>query len=492
MKNSVLLIIIILIMSSCRSNKNEDKNSPNKPVSEAKAVNNGNVDFSNYFAPKTMRLDFYHTGNNSEEIFAVDNILSDGQWSGSKNILIDKLEFGPYFFEVIDKESNVLLYSRGFASIFGEWQLTPEAQQGWGTFHESLRFPWPLKPVAVIVKKRNTENKFVQIWNTDVDPASRLVNKADKIHNEKTFVISGNDDVNGKLDIVILGDGYTAAEMEKFRNDATRLSNALLSAEPFNSLRDKINIRGVETPAEISGLNKPHQGVFKRSPLSVSYGIFDSERYALSYDNKTIRDVASAVPYDFMVILMNEKTYGGGGIYNLYTTVAADNMFSDYIMIHEMGHHLAALADEYYTSSVSYEAPAITLEPWEPNVTALLDKGNLKWKDLVGEGTPLPTPWNKDVFDSYGYDIQKERKAIRAKNLPESVIEELFVRQKSKEEELLSTEKYKGKVGAFEGANYNSKGMYRSELNCIMYTRYNVFCRVCQRSITDVIRQYTE
>jgi hypothetical protein len=139
-------------------------------------------------------------------------------------------------------------------------------------------------------------------------------------------------------------------------------------------------------------------------------------------------------------------------------------------MIHEMGHHLAALADEYYTSAVSYEAPAITLEPWEPNVTALLDKGNLKWKDLVEDGTPLPTPWNKEVFDSYGYEIQKEREAIRAKNLPESVIEELFVRQKNKEAELLSAEQYKGKIGAFEGANYNSKGMYDLKLNCIICT----------------------
>lgn len=492
MKSISICILILLVMSSCQSNKNDAKNSPEKPLSGIKVINNGNVDFASYFASKTLRLDFYHTGNNSEEMFAVDNILSDGLWSGSLKVLIDKLEFGPYFFEVIDKETKVLLYSRGFASIFGEWQLTPEAQQGWGTFHESLRFPWPMKPVSVIVKKRNAENKFVQIWNTDVDPASIFVNKAEKVHTEKTFTISGNDDVNNKLDIVILGDGYTAGEMEKFRNDAARLSNALLNAEPFNSFKDKINIRGVETPAEISGLNKPHQGVFKRSPLSVSYGIFDSERYALSYDNKTIRDVASAVPYDFMVILMNEKTYGGGGIYNLYTTVAADNMFSDYIMIHEMGHHLAALADEYYTSAVSYEAPAITLEPWEPNVTALLDKENLKWKDLVEDGTPLPTPWNKEVFDSYGYEIQKEREAIRAKNLPESVIEELFVRQKNKEAELLSAEQYKGKIGAFEGANYNSKGMYRSELKCIMYTRYNVFCKVCQRSITDVISQYTE
>jgi hypothetical protein len=193
-----------------------------------------------------------------------------------------------------------------------------------------------------------------------------------------------------------------------------------------------------------------------------------------------------------MVILINERTYGGGGIYNLYTTVSADNKFSEYIMVHEMGHHLAALADEYYTSSVSYEAPKITLEPWEPNVTALLDPSNVKWKTMVDAGTPVPTPWNKEVFDNYGYEIQKERQAIRDQQLPETVMEELFDRQLANENKLFAAEKYKEKVGAFEGANYNAKGMYRSQLDCIMYTRHNVFCRVCQHSIINVINQYSK
>ena len=241
----------------------------------------------------------------------------------------------------------------------------------------------------------------------------------------------------------------------------------------------------------MSGVNRPHHGVFKRTPLSVSYSAFDSERYALGYDNRTIRDVASAVPYEFMVILLNERTYGGGGIYNLYTTVAADNMFSNYIMVHEMGHHMAALADEYYTSSVSYEMPEITVEPYETNVTALLDKNNLKWKDLVEEGTPIPTPWNKEEFDAFGYRIQHERDSIRKNLLPETVMEGLFVRQMNAENEYFDKEEYKGKVGAFEGANYYQKGMYRSQLDCIMYTRHQVFCEVCRRSISDVIDQYS-
>jgi hypothetical protein len=465
----------------------------NKSASTIQPVTNtGDIRFENWFSNKTMRVDFFHTGNVTQEMFAVDRVLSDGPWGGSKTILIDKLELGPYFFEVIDKESGIVLYSRGFANIFGEWQTTPEASQQWGTFHESLRFPWPLKPVLVQVKKRDAENRFQPIWSTDIDPSYRQVNAIDRIHTEKVFTIEENGIASEKLDIVILGDGYSSAEMEKFRKDARRLSEALLSAEPFNAQRKNINIRAVETPGVESGVNKPHHGVYKRTPLSVSYSTFDSERYALTYDNKTVRDVASAVPYDFMVILINERTYGGGGIYNLYTTVSADNKFSEYIMVHEMGHHLAALADEYYTSSVSYEAPKITLEPWEPNVTALLDPSNVKWKTMVDAGTPVPTPWNKEVFDNYGYEIQKERQAIRDQQLPETVMEELFDRQLANENKLFAAEKYKEKVGAFEGANYNAKGMYRSQLDCIMYTRHNVFCRVCQHSIINVINQYSK
>jgi hypothetical protein len=191
-----------------------------------------------------------------------------------------------------------------------------------------------------------------------------------------------------------------------------------------------------------------------------------------------------------MVILVNERTYGGGGIYNLYTTVSADNKFAEYIMIHEMGHHMAALADEYYTSSVSYEVAPVTVEPWEANITALFDKSNLKWKDLVAEGTPVPTPWNKEEFDKAGYAIQKERDSLRKAMVTENVMEDLFTRQMNQENEYFSKEKYRDQVGAFEGAGYLAKGLYRPQIDCIMYTRHLVFCKVCSRTIENVIDQY--
>lgn len=460
-------------------------------LGSAGANDKGDVPFSIYFLDKTMRLDYFHSGSATEEHFAVDRVLSDGPWPGSKAQLIDRLNLGLYQFQVVDQASNVLLYSRGFASVFGEWQTIGEAKKQWGTFHESIRFPWPKKPVKIVMKKRDKKNNFVKIWSTDVNPAARNVTPADIKHTYNVFPVMENGPAETKLDLVFLGDGYTAEEMPKFRNDVKRITDALFSIEPYKSRKMEFNVRAVETPSPVSGVSRPHPGVFKRTPLSVHYSSFDSERYALTYDNRTIRDVASAVPYEFTIILMNERTYGGGGIYKLYVTMAADNAFYEYLVVHELGHHLAALADEYYTSSVSYEMDSkVTVEPWEMNITALLDKNNLKWKNLVAKDTPLPTPWDKEKFDKFGMEIQKKRGEMRKQKVKEELMEDFFRKQLIKEKEMISKMKYKDKVGAFEGAGYMAKGLYRSSVNCVMYTRDLKFCPVCQQAINSVIDQY--
>ncbi|MCK9422944.1 MAG: IgA Peptidase M64 [Bacteroidales bacterium] len=491
MRPSIIFFYLLIFVPAFSFSQNHSK-PVRKPNVSVNPITGDNIFFDKYFVDKTMRLDYYHSGTSKEEHFSIDQVVNDGIWAGSKTVLTDKLEFGPYLFEITDKVSGAVLYTRGFANVFGEWQTTPEADAGWGTFHESLRFPWPKNPVMVNLRKRDADNKFQMIWNAVIDPASRLVNPAPLPKTHKVDVIYEKGPASQKVDLVILGDGYSKSEMEKFRKDAKRMSDVLLSKEPFKSRAGDINIRAIETPGETSGVNKPHPGVFKRTPLSVHYGSFDSERYALTYDNRTVRDVASEVPYDFMVILINERTYGGGGIYNLYTTVSVDNKFADYIMVHELGHHMGALADEYYTSAVAYEIPEIKMEPWEPNVTALLDPANLKWKMLVDQGTPIPTPWEKNAFDQFGYKIQKERDSLRAARVPETVMEDLFMRQYRQEDIFFSTEKYRNKVGAFEGANYTPRGMYRPELDCIMYTRHMKFCKVCSQALENVMDQYTK
>ena len=451
----------------------------------------GNGNYSRYFTGQTMRVDYFHTGTAAEEHFSLDRILNDGAWAGSETVLLDELNRGLYFYKITDTLTNTLLYSRGFASVFGEWQSIGDPN--WGTFHESVRFPWPKVPVKLTIEKRDAKNNFVPVWSTVIDPKSRIVNPSVLKSQFKTYPYIENGTTTDHVDIVILGDGYTAAEMDKFHKDVKSLTDELFTVEPYKSRKADFNVRAVETPSATSGVNKPHPGVFSRTPLSMSYGAFDSERYALTYDNRTIRDVAASVPYDYMFILINERTYGGGGIFNLYSTVAADNKFSRYIFVHEFGHSFAALADEYYTSDVSYQSPEVTVEPWEPNVTALFDPTNLKWKELVKPGTPLPTPWSKTEFDTYSYDIQKERRALRAANVPETEMEALFEREKNTSLEMFSKNKYKDATGAFEGGNYMQFGLYRSALDCIMFTRNKQeFCPACAKAISEVIDMYAK
>jgi hypothetical protein len=293
------------------------------------------------------------------------------------------------------------------------------------------------------------------------------------------------------VDLVLLGEGYTEAEMDKFHADARRLVNRLFSTEPFRSRKSDFNVWAIDLPAERSGVSRPRAGEFRRTPVSAEYNIFDSERYLLTYDNRTLRDVLAAVPYEFVEILVNEKQYGGGGIFNAQATTAVDTEFSDYIFVHEFGHHFAGLADEYYTSSVAYETGAMTHpEPWEPNVTALHDPERLKWRDLVEPGTPLPTPWDKEAYEEHAQSIRLRRADLIRSGAPASAFDELFREQARIEAELLHSMAHSGHVGAFEGAMYEAHGLYRPEIDCIMFTRTSVFCRVCRRAIERIIDLY--
>jgi hypothetical protein len=210
----------------------------------------------------------------------------------------------------------------------------------------------------------------------------------------------------------------------------------------------------------------------------------------LTLDDHRMRDVASSAPYDFLEILVNEKQYGGGGIFNDQATACVDSAFAEYVFVHEFGHHFAALADEYYTSPVAYSSSGGTEhpEPWEPNATA--NGAHPKWGP--DPGVPLPTPWNKEEFEKHSHAVQAERAKLRAANAPESEMDKLFREQREWETKSLSSQQYAGKVGAFEGAAYEAHGLYRPEIDCIMFTRDEVgFCRVCRRAIERIIDQYS-
>jgi IgA Peptidase M64/Peptidase M64 N-terminus len=446
--------------------------------------------FAETAAPRTLRVDYYHTGNSHDEWFSLDRmVLEPLAWPGSPNKEIDDSGLGNYLFEVREKAGGKLLYSRGFSSVFGEWKTTDEAQHGNRTFSESMRFPCPEAAVDVVLKERDGAG-FRDVWKIVVDPKDKFVDRSRPPSPGALMELQKMGDPATKVDLLVLGDGYTAAERSKFERDSRRFLDALFTASPFREHRKDFNVWGLCPAAEESGVSRPSSGIYHRSPIGASYDAFDSERYVLTMENRTLRDLASFAPYEFVEILVNGETYGGGGIFNLYATVAIDNPWAAYVGVHEFGHHFAGLADEYYTSDVSYLSDSKRTEPWEPNVTALLDPANLKWRDLVAAGTPLPTPWRKDEFDRYELDIQRQRRELRAAGRPEAEMDALFRKERANQDATLGSEQYAGRVGAFEGANYEMKGYYRPEVDCIMFTRYDKFCRVCRRAIERVIAMY--
>jgi IgA Peptidase M64 len=290
-----------------------------------------------------------------------------------------------------------------------------------------------------------------------------------------------------KVDFLMLCDGYTAAERGKFERDARRLLDVLFGTSPFKEHKSDFNVWGLCPSALESGISRPSTGIHLASPVGATYDAFGSERYILTFENRAMRQIAQFAPYEFIEILTNTRTYGGGGIFGLYSTVAADSAEAPYVFVHEFGHHFAGLADEYYTSSVAYLPPTERVEPWEPNVTALLDPTQLKWKTLVAANTPIPTPWLKDEYEKRSIEYQERRSKIRGERRPEEEMEALFRENREFEVKLFAGEQYRNRVGAFEGAMYEAKGYYRPQVDCIMFTRSRDFCEVCRRAIERII-----
>lgn len=457
-----------------------------------------------YAAPRTMRLDYYHTGDSQREFFSVDRVVIEPlPWPGNLTKNLDDTNLGKYFFEVRDLKTKRVLYSRGFASIYGEWETTDEARTMLRTFSESLRFPAPDAAVEIVLRKRDAKNAWINIWTVPLDPKDIFIDRSKTRAPAPLIPIQRMGDSATKVDFLILGDGYTAREAKKFEADARRLTKVLFSTSPFKERQRDFNVWAICPPALESGISRPSTGVYRDSPLGATYDAFGSERYVLTFDNRALRETAAFAPYEFIEVLANNRTYGGGGIFNLYSTVAADNGFADYVFVHEFGHHFAALADEYYTSPVAYAPAEERIEPWEPNVTALFGsqpgvfgtpgdlRAFLKWKDLVLPDTPLPTPWNKEAYEKYSREYQKRRTQIRKDNRPESEMEALFRENLAYEQAMFRKEKFWGRVGAFEGAMYEAKGYYRPEVDCIMFSRTNHFCAVCRRAIERVIALYS-
>lgn len=448
--------------------------------------------FDTHFTGATLRFDYHHCGDATHEQIAPDGLRVEGPWPGSRTQLVDDTNLGKYLLEIVDPTTNGVVYSRGFASIYGEWETTGEARRQWRSIHESVRFPEPREPVLLVLKKRSTDGTFRELFAQRMDPHTHFVDRSALPRTGEVVSILESGPAATKVDLLVLGEGYTAGEADKFRSDLERLAGVFLEFEPFKSRSSDFNIRGLHVPSDESGISNPRKDVWRASPLGLSFNAFDSDRYVLTFANRRLREAAAQAPYDTLILLFNDRKYGGGGIFGLWSTCAADSSEAAYLFVHEFGHSFAGLADEYYTSQVSYEDfNREGVEPWEPNITALQDPEHIKWGDLVAADTPIPTPWNQARYDEASLAYQARRAELRARGASEEEAEALFDEVRALTGPMLRAEPHFRAVGAFEGGGYRAKGIWRPQADCIMFTRNpDTFCQVCARGLERVIDLY--
>jgi len=472
-------------------------------------IGQASVNFDEFFVDKTMRVDYYHIGDAKEEYITIDHVYEQGIWAGSKECLLDPFDNGRYYVKIYDCASGKLIFSKGYNSYFGEYRTTDEAIKGIKrTYHETVLLPYPREKIKFNIEVRDRENKLNLFFTEEIDPNSIKIIREKKDEGIKIFKILENGNPHNKVDLVFLSEGYMQEEEQKFRKDIECMTEIFFKHEPYKSNKDSFNIYGAFKSSEESGCDEPRRGIFKKTVLNSSFNALNLERYLLTEDNRAVRDLAAAVPYDAIFIMVNHKRYGGGGIYNLYCTFTVDNQWSNYIFLHEFGHSFSGLADEYYTSSVTYnDFYPRGVEPTEPNITALLSPQDIKWKSLMTAGIEIPTPWEKEVYDGMNSHYQKMRREMNEKIVVmkregvsheeieklEKESEKISKEHARKMDNLLLKSKFWGKVGAFEGAGYSSKGLYRPMLDCIMFSKgEKPFCNVCENAILRVIGYYSK
>ncbi|MBZ5497335.1 MAG: IgA Peptidase M64 [Acidobacteriia bacterium] len=465
--------------------------------------------FDDYFIDRAMRLDLYLTGDAKDEIITLDKIHQEGIWPENPNHLLEPFNNGRYAVKVYDLASNRLIYWRGFDCMFGEYRTTTPALNGVRrTLERSLRVPFPKRPVRLSVETRDKQNVLHSLFEQKIDPSDVDIIKETVDSGDYVYEGVKSGDPHKCVDLAFLAEGYTAAEKEKFKSDVDRFAGYLFTIEPYKTLKNRFNIYGVMRASPESAMDEPRQGVFRKTILNASFNAFGTDRYMLTGENRRAREIAAQVPYDAVVILVNSRRYGGGGIYDDYCITTVDNAASFKVFIHEFGHSFAGLADEYYSSDVAYnEFYPKGVEPLEPNITALLDPTHVKWQDLLSPGIRIPTEYGKDQKESLFLDrrrnaAEQTREIEQAKQKRASDAEIRAIQEKyaAKAKEIAAQiaaidKQYAGlvdKVGVFEGAGYAAKGLYRPMMNCIMISNpKDEFCLVCQKAIARMIDYYS-
>ena len=466
--------------------------------------------FDDDFLDKALRFDLYQVGDANEETVTLDQVTLEPLWPESRTHLIDPFTYGHYVVKLYDVASNRLIYSRGFDTTFAEYRTTTPALNGTKrVFERSVRVPHPKRPFLFVIEGRDKHHLLHPLFTQAVDPSDYHIIRETAAAGDFIYEARRTGDPHDRVDLVFLAEGYTAEERDKFKADVDRMSAYLFTVEPYKSAAGRFNISGVFRPSPERGMDEPRQRVYRKTLLNASFNAFDLDRYMLVMEDHLMHELAAEVPYDAIAVLVNSKRYGGGSIAFDYCVATVDNPVSPQTFIHELGHSFGGLADEYYQSEVSYnDFYPKGVEPLEPNITALLDPADVKWKDLLSPGIGVPTEYGKKEREALMAERRKnweERtravEEARKDGASPAKLKALQAKFEAADKAVTAkmdavARKYAGledKVGVFEGAGYASKGLYRPQIDCIMSSgRGGKFCLVCQRAIARMIGYFSE
>ena len=407
-------------------------------------------DFDANFDDATLRIDYTLMGNAKEQHVALRDMSSTDNWWGRRVNLNNVPLKGNGDLTLYDAETKEVLYKTSFSSLFQEWITTAEAATITKSFEFTLLVPMPKRSVVAEMVIRDNTDKVSKLTHT-INPNDVLIRDRSKQQPQPYTYLHKGGDSKEAIDVVILAEGYTAEEMDIFMEDAKITAKEILSYEPFKSHKDKFNFIAVKSSSVDSNVSVPQDEAWRDTAVGSNFMTFYMERYLTSGEVYDMYDIVTNIPCEHFVILANTDTYGGGGIYNSYTLTTAHHPSFKPVVVHEFGPSFGGLGDEYFyeTADNNDEMHSLSHEPWEPNITTLVDFDS-KWADMVDKDIEIPTK----VTDK------------RSKNYT---------------------------VGVYEGGGYRSKGIYRPVDVCRM--RNNTaerFCPVCERALERVILHHTK
>lgn len=404
--------------------------------------------FADHFADKTLRVDYIFNGNASGQAICLNGLSALPTWAGRKHHLAELPLQGNGQIIMRNAASGKTIYTTSFSSLFQEWLETDEARNVTKGFENTFLLPYPLQPVEIEITLLDPRRNVRASMKHIVHPNDVLIEQKGNSHITPHKYLLHNDSPEKCIDVAILAEGYTLQEIQTFYEDADIACKSIFDHEPFKSMKKRFNVVAVASPSTDSGVSVPRLNEWKHTAFGSHFSTFYSDRYLTTSRVKAIHDALAGIPYEHIIILANTEEYGGGGIYNSYTLTTAHHPMFRPVVVHEFGHSFGGLADEYfYDNDVMTDTYPLDIEPWEQNISTQVDFA-AKWKDMLSENTPVPTP------------------AEVSENCP---------------------------TGVYEGGGYSAKGIFRPAENCRMRTNeYPAFCPVCQRALRRIIEFYTE